>query len=96
MTDIIVGRFFGSDTVAEKLEDGSWKVTVNMTEKMKLKGGEWEEKILSTFCTDDEFDKAYMVAANATLEKFQQVLNDNKSNSMFGNIGQGKEVKKDE
>ena len=79
----VVGRSFGSDTVAIKNELGDWEVTVNMTEKRLQEGMEWEERLISTKCTDSSFEKAYGVAMNATLDKFNDAVTKTGSDSLF-------------
>ncbi len=79
----VVGRAFGSTTTAEKQDNGDWKVTVSMIEKRQLDGAEWEEKELKSVCTDTNFEKAYSVALNSVLEKFKDLLDETKSDSMF-------------
>jgi hypothetical protein len=79
----VTGRYFGSDTIAEKNEQGDWEVVVSMTERRKLKDGDWEERVISTKCTDTSFDKAYEVAMNATLEKFSVAVDSTQNDSLF-------------
>ena len=79
----IVGRSFGSTTVATKTETGDWTVVVNMVESRKLDGQDWEEKKISTQCTNSSFADAYKVALEATLGQFQKELAITKSDSLF-------------
>lgn len=79
----VIGRSFGSDTVAEKDESGDWKVVVTMTEKRLIEGSDWEVKKISAQCTDKRFEKAYAVAMNSTLEQFTDALGITKSDSLF-------------
>lgn len=80
----IVGRAFGSTTVATMEENGNWTVVVSMNEKRLQKGmEEWEEQNISTQCTDSTFEKAYSVAMTATLEKFSAHIEATKSDSLF-------------
>lgn len=80
---MVKGRFFSSDTLAIINENSDWEVTVRMTERRLRDGMDWEEKILSTKCTEDSFEKAYGIAMRATLEKFNAVMEETKSDSMF-------------
>lgn len=82
---VIKGRYFGSSTTAVKNEEGDWEVTCDMVERRLIEGAtEWEEKVLATKCTDKDFNNAYGVAMNATLEKFAKHVEETKSDSMFG------------
>jgi len=82
----VVGRSFGSDTLAEKTSTGDWKVTVTMTERRMLLGSEWEERKLSAQCTDSTFEKAYGIAMNSTLEQFNDALEVTKTDSLFDSV----------
>lgn len=79
----VVGRFFGSEITAEKTEEGDWKVLVEMVERRKLAGEDWKEIRLSTQCTDKVFEKAYAVALNATMDKFNDALEKTGGDGMF-------------
>ena len=79
----VIGRSFGSDTVATKEEDGSWKVIVSMTERRQLKGADWEEKKISTMCTNAFFEKAYSVALDSTLKQFEASVHKTGTDSLF-------------
>ena len=81
----IVGRSFGSDTLATLGEDGSWKVIVTMTEKRQIDGKEWEEKKISTMCTNNSFDKAYSTALDSTLRQFEDSVKKTGTDSLFTN-----------
>jgi hypothetical protein len=80
---VVVGRAFSSDNLAVKNESGDWEVTVSMKEKRLVLDGAWEEKVLETKCTDSEFEKAYEVAMRATLAKFNDLLLETGTESMF-------------
>jgi len=79
----MIGRYFGSDTLATVEEDGSWKVIVTMTEKRQVDGKDWEEKKISTMCTNASFDKAYSVALDSTLRQFEDAIKKNGNDSLF-------------
>jgi hypothetical protein len=79
----IVGRSFGSDTLATVEEDGSWKVIVSMTERRRFNGKDWEEKKVSTMCTNNSFDKAYSTALDSTLRQYEADMNKNDNGSLF-------------
>lgn len=79
----IIGRCFGSDTVATLEEDGSWKVIVSMTEKRQVDGKDWEEKKISTMCTNTSFDKAYSTALDSTLRQFEDAIKNTGNDSLF-------------
>lgn len=80
----VIGRSFGSDTVAVKTEEGDWKVTVSMVEKRLLYGEtEWEVKELASVCTDSYFENAYKVATEATLLKFSDRIKETGTDSLF-------------
>jgi len=79
----IVGRSFGSDTLATLEEDGSWKVIVTMTEKRQVEGSDWEEKKISTMCTNNSFDKAYSTALDSTLRQFEDSIKKMGTDSLF-------------
>lgn len=82
--DKIVGRFFSSETMAERLDTGDWKVTVSMIERRLLDGdNQWEDKRIDSSCTDSDFESAYGVAMNATLQKFDDLLHETNGNGMF-------------
>ena len=81
----IVGRSFGSDTLATLEDDGSWKVIVTMTEKRQIDGKEWEEKKISTMCTNNSFDKAYSTALDSTLRQFEDSVKKTGTDSLFTN-----------
>ena len=89
----IVGRSFGSSTVAEKDETGNWVVVVTMTEQRKLAGGDWEDKKISSQCTDRTFEKAYATAMNSTLEQFSDILDKtNNKESLFDDLPEEEET----
>ena len=79
----IVGRSFGSETIATKDDNGDWKVIVKMQEKRLVRGEDWEPKELSAMCTSDTFEKAYSVAMESVLKQFDDTLSSTKSDSMF-------------
>jgi hypothetical protein len=79
----IVGRSFGSNTIATKEEDGSWKVIVDMVEKRLVKDADWETKTVSAMCTSDTFEKAYATAMESTLMQFQDAIDATGSDSLF-------------
>jgi hypothetical protein len=80
---LINGRYFGSHTTAVKNEQGDWEVTVTMEEKRRYKGQDWEVKTISTLCTNDTFEEAYSVAMTSTIEKFKDIIEKTKSDSLF-------------
>jgi len=88
----VVGRTFGSNTVAERTEEGDWKVTVTMIEKRLVKGGEWEERVISAFCVDRHFENAYPVSMNSVLEQFDDLLKKTGTDSMFESEPEGLEI----
>ena len=80
----VTGRNFMSDIQCIKNADGDWEVVVRMQEKRKLDGkDEWEEKEVSSKCTDKSYAKAYQVAMDATLLKFQDQVSLIGNNSLF-------------
>lgn len=79
----IVGRSFGSDTLATLEEDGSWKIIVTMTERRMVVGKDWEAKKISTMCTNKSFDKAYSVALDSTLRQFEDSVKKTGTDSLF-------------
>lgn len=91
MSDIVVGRFFGSDTVATKTDTGDWQVIVTMLERRKVEGGEWEEKKLQAMCTENDFIKAYSVAMNSAIGQFNDRLTVTGTSSLFEAL-EGEEI----
>lgn len=92
----VIGRSFGSETVATKTEEGGWKVIVSMTEKRILSGStDWEEKHISSMCTDDYFENAYKVATEATLLKFSDAIKLTQSDSLFEDMGEEESEKEE-
>jgi hypothetical protein len=81
----VIGRSFGSDTLATLEDDGSWKIIVTMTEKRQVEGQDWEEKKISTMCTNKAFEKAYSVALDSTLRQFEDEVKKTGSDSLFPN-----------
>lgn len=79
----VIGRSFSSTTLAERTEEGDWRVTVTMNESRKVEDSEWEEKSLKSTFVDNSFEKAYATALNSVLEQFNEVLTKTKSDSMF-------------
>lgn len=92
----VVGRKFGSDILAEKTDTGDWTVTVIMRECRHVSGEEWEEKKLAAQCTDTNFEKAYAIAMNSTLEQFNDAIAITQSDSLFGPVEDIKDTDKKE
>lgn len=80
---LVTGRVFGSNTMATRNEDGSWTVTVDMVEKRRLNGEDWEDKTVITTISDQYFERAYVTAMNATIDKFSRAVEESGSDSMF-------------
>jgi len=83
MSKEYVARAFVNEVLAEKQENGDWKATVRSIERRSEDNKEWEQVEVATSCTDKDFDNAYQVAMQATLEKFNDVITLNKNYSMF-------------
>lgn len=81
--DKVVGRIFRTDIACELVDTADWKITVTIVEKRLIGGKDWEEKEVATSCTDNDFDHAYEVAMIATMNKFNDLLEETKGNGMF-------------
>lgn len=94
--DKVNGRTFGSDITGIRDENGDWKVVVKMFERRRIEGQDWEEKEVSTACIDSDFEKAYSVALNSSLEKFNDILEENGGSGMFEDLLDSEEVSIDD
>lgn len=86
MTQQVVGRMFGSETWANKLDNGSWEVTISMTEQRKISGGDWEKKVLSETCEDPSFEKAYAISLEILMGKFNEAITKTTDSSLFNKL----------
>ncbi len=66
----IVARTFSSTTVST-LEEGYWKVIIDMVEKISFDGKEFEERKLDAMSIDKDFARAYETALKSLVNKYQ-------------------------
>lgn len=70
----IVGRSFEQSTNGLKDTDGTWKVTVTVSERITTDGENWETESISAMGMDKSFDEAHKVALRSVLQWLEEYV----------------------
>lgn len=82
--NLIAGRIFSQQTSGEKLENGDWKVSVTITEKVKESSeSEWLEANIDSEAQDKNFDNAHKLAMFSALQELNRLVYSRGLESMF-------------
>jgi len=77
------GRVFGQQTLGEKDEQGYWKITVVMTEKIIFPDGTSKEEKIESMCMDKDFDTAHQIALHSALSELRELVYDKNFDSLI-------------
>lgn len=68
------GRVFAQETVGIRMDDGGWKVTVTMTEKVTLNNGIERVETIEAMAMDSTFNDAHRVALQSSMAELQDLV----------------------
>lgn len=68
------GRIFGQQTTATRMENGLWKLHVEIREKLIYPDGQERDEAIESECIDKDFDTAHQIALNSALSELQTIV----------------------
>jgi len=90
------GRYFGNDTFAKKLPNGSWEVTLVIKEKLTDDGTNWVEESIGSSAIDISFDVAHRTALASTLQAMKELVYDRGFDSLVQAVEYQKQLETEE